>query len=262
MKANCKYRTYSYRWPSKLASRRYLDNLSRTVLVSLALVSLCVAQKSDTESAAVKPLVLSRADRIRVIYVSDFDLDPANFKQDKGGVTGKGYLVPPPPTGLPRLRRKSQDRATEARNLVQLMSDTLVQELQNAGFAARRLSPTEIRPTAGLLVSGVFTQLDEGNQMRRALLGFNSGKSKMELYVTVTDAPHEGQRVYNISTEKSSGKRPGAVITLNPYVGAAKFAVKFAMTKNAPEKMVKKTASKIAAELTKQFNNDPPTANN
>ena len=61
----------------------------------------------------------------------------------------------------------------------------------------------------------------------------------MELYVTVSDASQPEQSLYEASTGKSSGNKPGAVITLNPYVGAAKFV----MTKNAPEKTIKKTAA-------------------
>jgi hypothetical protein len=46
------------------------------------------------------------------------------------------------------------------------------------------------------------------------------------------------------------------MVPLNPYLGAAGFVAKFAITKNAPEKMIKKTASQIAAELNKQLNYD------
>ena len=80
----------------------------------------------------------------------------------------------------------------------------------------------------------------------------------MALYVTVADLSRPEQSLYDVSTQGSSGKKPGAVITLNPYVGAAKFV----MTKNAPEKMVKKTASQIAAALGKQLNGDTPPAKN
>jgi hypothetical protein len=48
---------------------------------------------------------------------------------------------------------------------------------------------------------------------------------------------------------RTSGKKMGAVITLNPYLAAAKFV----MEKNAPEKTVKKTASQISAEVVKNL---------
>jgi len=227
---------------------------ARFTLAFFALIlmaPLCVAQDSNSQASSANRSALSFGDRYKIIYVTDFDLDPTNFKQDKGGITGKGYLLPAPPKNP--LRRKRQDLTAAAGSFVRLMSESLVADLRKAGFRAQRLPAIEPKPTEGLLVSGVFTELDEGNQMRRALIGFGSGKSKMELYVMVADASSAGQHLYKTSTQKSNGKRPGAVIALNPYAGAAGLVVKFGMTKNAPEKMVKQTASKIATELAKQL---------
>src|ERR1051326_7583360 len=147
----------------------------------IVMFGLCLAQDTNSQVPTVSTPALSRADRDKVIYVSDFDLDPANFKQDRGGITGKGYLLPAPPKSP--LRRRRQDPAAAASSLVRLMSENLVADLQKAGFKAQRVASTESKPTEGLVVSGVFTELSEGNQMRRALLGFGSGQSKMELYV-------------------------------------------------------------------------------
>jgi Domain of unknown function (DUF4410) len=240
------------------SSSRKLSQATRQLLLSafaaLLLAPPSAAQGSD---ATIQKATLSSADKNKVIYVKDFDLDPANFKQDKGGITGKGYLLPSPPGSF--LRRKRNDRATAANNLIRLMSESLVADLQKAGFTAQRLSSTETRPSDGLIMTGVFTELNEGNQMRRALLGFGSGKAKMQLYVMVTDASHGDQPLYQASTRKSSGKSPGSEIALNPYAGAAGFVVKFGMTKNAPEKMVKKTASKITAQVGEQLNGNSST---
>jgi hypothetical protein len=227
-------------------------NYPMSVLAPILMLGLCVGQETNSQAPRANESALSHVERDKVIYVSDFDLDAANFKQDKGGITGKGYLLPAPPKSP--LRRKRQDPAAAASNLIRLMSERLVADLQKAGFKAQRLASTSSKPTDGLLVSGVFTELSEGNQMRRALLGFGSGKSKMELYVMVANASSAANPLYETSTQKSNGKGPGTVIALNPYAGAAAFVVKFGMTKNAPEKMVKQTASKIATELANQLN--------
>jgi hypothetical protein len=94
--------------------------------------------------------------------------------------------------------------------------------------------------------------------MRRALFGFGSGKTKMELYVTLTDLSGAEQRLYDTAAQKNSARAPGAVIALNPYLGAAGFIAKFGMTKNAPEKTIKKTAGNIAAALEKQLKSELP----
>jgi hypothetical protein len=71
----------------------------------------------------------------------------------------------------------------------------------------------------------------------------------MDLYVTMNDLAHPDQPLYNVAESGDSGKKMGAVITMNPYVAAAKFV----MEKNAPEKTVKKTASEISAEIIKRL---------
>ncbi len=244
----------------KPAGRRAMETFAIALFAMTIVIPLCIAQdknSSDPVSTESAPL---QTHRHKVIYISDFELDPANFRQDKGGVTGKGYLLPPPPGSV--LRRKRRDPETEARKLVNLMSESLVADLQKSGFTAQRLSPADAKPTDGLLVRGVFTEMNEGNQMRRALVGFGSGKATVELYVMASDASSKAEPLYEVTTHKSNGKRPGAVIALNPYAAAAGFVVKFGMTKNAPEKMVKQTASKITAELIQQLNADSLTAKN
>ena len=253
MKAVCTFHMWD-----RTAGRRLSGKYALALFALTFAAPMCVAQYTNSSASAPNRPALSQTDSHRLIYVSDFELDPANFIQDKGGITGKGYLLPPPKSFL---RRKRQDPETEARKLVTLMSDSLVADLRKAGFSAHRLSPADPKPANGLLVRGVFTEMNEGNQMRRALVGFGSGKAEMELYVSAADAS-DTKPLYEVSTHKSKGKTPGAVIALNPYAGAAGFVVKFGMTKNAPEKMVKQTASKISAELIKQINTESLSAKN
>ena len=55
--------------------------------------------------------------------------------------------------------------------------------------------------------------------------------------------------LYNAAQGGASKDKAGAIITMNPYVAAAKFV----MEKNAPEKMVKKTAGDISAQIATQM---------
>jgi Domain of unknown function (DUF4410) len=250
MKNTCTRRSDCVPSSTRLLGKSRTQLLASAVIL-LVLVSPGVADNGAAKTASATRRSLSAADKNRVIYISDFELDPSNFKLDKGGITGKGWLLPPPP-GIPTLRRKSQDPQKEAEKLVNLMSETLAANLRKAGFTVRRLLPGDRRPTEGLIVSGVFIEMNEGNQMRRALLGFGAGESKMELYVTLAELAQPEQPIYEVSSQKNSGKWPGAIITVNPYV----IPLKFGITKNAPEKAVKKTAAKVAKDLTSQ-----PTTN-
>jgi hypothetical protein len=247
----------SYRGRAVLANAgMMLRFITGCIFFIAVLGSLSMAQ--ETTSQISIPQALSPADKGKVIYVQDFDADLAGFKQDKGGITGKGMILPATPAGFPKLFRRSSDPVVAAQKLIDLMSTSLVTELEKAGFTVVRLSWTDELPKQGLLVRGVFTEMNEGNQMRRALIGFGAGKAKMELFVTVADASQPLVSIYDVVTEKTNGKMPGAAVTVNPYVVPAKFV----LTKNSPEKAVKKAAKQIASEITKQLNGETEIAMN
>jgi hypothetical protein len=181
--------------------------------------------------------------RPSVIYVQDFDLGAPEIKKEKrllggprGGLRGK-------------LRGQTEDSREPALKIENLMAESLVSEIQKRGIRARRLYEDEAVPRKGWLVRGVFTQVDEGNRVRRAVIGFGSGATRLDLNVNVTDLTTGGvEPFYKVDTAKGSGKLPGAIITLNPYVAAAKFV----LNTNSLEKDVRRTASKIADQLAEQ----------
>jgi hypothetical protein len=180
-----------------------------------------------------------------LIYVSDFELDAENFQADEGR-----------PKIIQRPGILHKDPASEAKKLVHDMANDIVNDLKKAGYKAQRLNASDPRPSTGVWVHGVFTELDEGNRMRRAVIGFGAGASKMDLYVAVNDLAHPDQPLYNASESGDSGKKVGAAITMNPYVAAAKFV----MEKNAPEKTIKKTAGDISQDLTTHLKPHQATA--
>ncbi len=69
----------------------------------------------------------------------------------------------------------------------------------------------------------------------------------MEVQVMVSDlsGPNPRAPFVLFGTVKDPKKMPGAVITLNPYVAAAKFVLE----KNATDKDIKSTAAQIASEI-------------
>ena len=189
-----------------------------------------------------------------IVYVSDFELDAQNIKTDSGGLVNQ---VRPGILQRPR-KQAEQDPAVQARKLVNLMSASIITDLHKVGYKAQRLATGDPLPASGAWVHGVFADVDEGNRLHRAVIGFGSGAAKMDLFVTVTDLGSPEKPLYEVSQEGTSGKKPGAAITLNPYVAAAKFV----MGKNAPETTVKKTASQIVAEIVKHLKEcePPPTS--
>ena len=207
--------------------------------LSLALpITGVLGQEESTKPSKKTPFVSSPANT--VIYVSDFALDSENFQADQSMARAqqRPHIVNGP-------LRQSKDPATQAHDLVNLMANDIVQDLTKAGYRAQRLAATDARPSEGVWVHGVFTELSEGNRRQRAVIGFGAGQAKMDLYVTMNDLSQPDQPLYTAATSGESGKKPGAAITMNPYVAAAKFV----MEKNAPEKTIKKTAGDISKDI-------------
>lgn len=174
----------------------------------------------------------------RRVYVQDFTLD-AEASEPHGG------LLP-----RPRIFQQltGEDPAAHARRVVDEMATALVKDLDAAGLPAERLPPGRALPADGWLVRGVFTEIDPGKPLRRAVIGFGSGRTDMEVQVGVSDlATNPGQSFLLFGTVNDPSRLPGGAVTRNPYVVAAKFV----LAKGAPGRDVEHTAKAIAAELVK-----------
>jgi hypothetical protein len=181
-------------------------------------VALCVVAQASLaqEPAGPQKLPAFTFTKDMTVYVSDFDLDAQNVQVDKGLVIDQvrpGILERPS-------KRAQKDPAAQAKKLVNTMSESIVKDLQKAGYKAQLLMNDEPKSSTGSWVHGVFTQVDEGNRRRRAIIGFGSGEAKMELFVTLTDLASPTKPLYETAQEGTSRGKPGTVITLNPYVAA------------------------------------------
>ncbi len=190
----------------------------------------------------------------RIIYVRDFKLDAKNLQDDSGV---KDMMPEPPHGGLfGRLEQRlphpfaSEDPVSKAKQIVNSMAQALVDQFVAKGMPAQRLSSSEdILPTDGWLVQGMFTEVGEGNRLKRAVIGFGEGATSMQIQVGVSDLASKWPRQPFImfGTVKDPSKMPGAVVTMNPYVAAAKFV----MEKNATDKNIKSSAEQIVDEILK-----------
>ena len=171
------------------------------------------------------------------IYIKDFELDGANFQGDQSVLSRL-------PVGSRLMNRGGQN---EPAAIVNNMAEALVDAFNRQNLPAQRLAASNNLPPKGWLINGVFTEVDEGNRIQRAVLGFGQGSTQMTVQVGVSDlASNNPQAPFIIfGTIKDPSKMPGAVVTKNPYVAAAKFV----MEKSATSKDVKNTAEQIVAEI-------------
>jgi hypothetical protein len=220
--------------------------LAPLVLLLVSSPGATSAQQEEPKPAAApaQPQVADAStDKSKVVYVSDFELDVLHGKEDK---TPASVAAPAAPSDA----KKEEGPAEQASRLVDLMSSTLVKELEQAGYTAHRLRPGEAKPSEGVAIRGVFAEPDEQNRLRRVVIGASSGAGKMALFVGVSNLSRPEQPLYAVADPTSSESTPGAVITVSAYAPVAKFE----MPKFVTEKAVKDTASAIAADLTVLLN--------
>jgi hypothetical protein len=130
------------------------------------------------------------------------------------------------------------------------MAQSLTDDLKKEGVDARRVTPGEPLPRVGWQVRGVFLSVDEGNRLRRAMVGMGAGQSQFQVAVSCDSlAAPELPPLYETVEEGASKGMPGAMVKLNPYVIAAKVVLSGRDEKTA----IRNSAQQIAEELAQRL---------
>jgi hypothetical protein len=188
---------------------------------------------NETQSAVA-------AARPDVVYVGTVDLGAATVRSDPGTLTGRPRL----------LRLRNEDPAAELEKLQELLANELVNDLTRAGLSAQRLSNDGPRPTQGWLVSGAFLELQEGNRLQRAVIGFGVGSADEKLYVAVADLAHpEGQKLLDFNADTSGNKVPGGAVAEAAAHSPWAMVGKYVMERNTSEKDIRRVAQAISDEI-------------
>jgi hypothetical protein len=215
----------------------------------LALAFLCGPGCGIAKVTSEAELAPSAPAKPLVVYVADFELGAQTITHQDGRLSS---LPGPAGRAGARLSGSTSDPVARARQLVDLMANSLVKELSKAGFSARRLPPDVPLATQGWLLRGIFTEVAEGNRLRRAMIGFGEGQTDVQVVSTIHDLAQGAPKpLYEIATEAKSGSKPGAAPTLvlGPYGAAARFV----MAGQDLEKNIKQTAAQIAAQYAKHM---------
>lgn len=177
-----------------------------------------------------------------VVYVADFDLDAANVTPDSGAGQRVRRLRGLLPSG-PGPMGQDKNPQAHAQHIVNEMADALTEDLRKGGADARRVAPGQPLPSVGWQVRGVFLSVDEGNRLRRAMVGLGAGQNDIQVAVSCDSLSAADLPPLYQTIEEAGGKNlPGAAIKLNPYVIAAKFV----MAGGDEKKTIGKTAQDIA----------------
>ncbi len=191
------------------------------------------------------------------VYVSVFDIKaaPAPAKESAG------VLPPPAPqnsqdgtrpaTETPRVVFDAEANSKEAARLQAFFGDALLQALRKSGFAAAPQPGT--RPEKGVLLKGVFAEVDSQNHNCLAMVGGTALPPKYLLYVGAYNLARPDQPLYRVMTMETCDAHFGPLISLNNYIPMEKYEV----SKNPSEDEVRKICGQIAANLTALLGANP-----
>src|SRR5271166_802153 len=107
-----------------------------------------------------------------------------------------------------------QDQLQIANQTAHALASDLVQQLTAKGLNGVNLSRgTQAPPGNILMIDGQFVDIDEGNRLRRTVIGLGAGASKLDTSVQVFQSAHgTSEPILEFTTHADSGKMPGAAI--------------------------------------------------
>jgi hypothetical protein len=222
-------------------------------LLALGLLTGCQLHKTATVTGE-RDYASPATNRPTVIYVADFELPASVIQNQEGVLSGRRGRVG---QAADRLYGKSSDPDARARQLVALMSKSLLADLSTAGFQAVRQPPGAPLPAQGWLLRGSFSLVQEGNRLQRSLVGMGAGQTDIKVLTCVNDLSLGQPRpLWEIATDANSGEKVcgGASLAFGPY-GAA---VAFVRAGQDVEKNVKQTASQIASQVAQHIQKATP----
>ncbi len=168
------------------------------------------------------------------VYVSDFQIDVV------------------PPSG-PAAQKPQDDPQKLAHHIVELMSTKLIIALQKAGYSATRMHAGDPRPDSGVQIRGLFAEVDNENHWRRAVIRTATDTGKIQALVAVANLAKPEQALYEIAHLPGNEDKPGAVITLSPYVPLTKYE----LSKDANEDVFRGIAARVVNDLTELLQRNP-----
>ena len=176
----------------------------RTMLFSFAIIAGGCAGAKVTEQSSQAPIGNARPSAV-VIY--PFAVSPSEVTMNQG-IFNKAYVAM---SGTDQTDQQVQLADQTAQNVcVQVAAN-----LTNKGITTTCLS-RGTPPTGGnvLIIDGNFTDINEGNRLRRMVIGLGAGQSTLDTVVQAYQKTDQGsQQVMDFSTHADSGYMPGAGVT-------------------------------------------------
>jgi hypothetical protein len=181
------------------------------------------------------------------VYVSLFDINAAPGKEPAAITQVPAPQKPQPggrPSGQsPHVLQDAETSPKQADRLKAFFGDTLVQALRKNGFNAAPQGSS--RPEKGVLLKGVFAEVDSQNHNCLAILGGTTSASRFALYVGAYNLARPDQPLYRVMTMENCDAQFGPLISLNNYIPMEKYEV----SRSPTEDEVRKVCGQVVANL-------------
>jgi hypothetical protein len=201
----------------------------------------------------VKPVSESRAappPRPTIVLVYDPEFRAADVVENQSTVA----LAASPSGG-------QDDRDNVGKQAAAAFASKLVDDIRKLGVKAERAGPGTQVPANALVVVAKFIDVDEGNRMKRLVVGFGSGASHIDARVQLFGA---STKLLEFDAHSDSGKMPGGGVTLGlgllvigpvTAFGAVSDVASGAMTAHmtAIEKLAAKSGAQASHYLSEYF---------
>ena len=187
-----------------------MNNRKLAWILAIILGTVCLIACARTvvrPETGMREFGLARPDRI-VVY--DFAITEDEVREGQGPVK---KMVNEVKGG------SEEEREREiGRRVAKVLAEELVQGLHDLGFSVERVPRGTPIGAHELLIDGEFLDVDEGNRLRRLVIGFGIGASRV---ATEVDVYHGAGRrkLLDFRTHSDSGMMPGAAATMG--AGAA-----------------------------------------
>jgi hypothetical protein len=219
-----------------------------------AVLALTVAACAPTK---VRPIGVASTDalpRPDMVLVYDFAVSPEQVSLNRGLFARVG-------------RDASRADVTEeetkiGREVADGFAVELVKRIQRLGLPAERATADRVAPPGTLAITGQFLAIDEGNRMRRTMIGFGAGQSEVRALAQVAlQTAHGPLLAEEFETSGASARTPGVAPMIGPGLavrGAAGVASSVAVSGGVHALSERRTeveadARRIADELAKQL---------
>ena len=169
------------------------------VAVGLALAGITGCARTSVENVNVQAAGLPRP---QVIVVHDFGVSPGDVSLD----SAIGARITEMAKGTP----EADEQLKVGREVAKVVTENLVKEIRKLGIPAEPAATATPVGGPSLAIEGHFLSVDQGNRLRRMVVGFGAGASEVRTLVQVYETTNEGRRlVEDFYTTVKSSRKPG-----------------------------------------------------